>query len=103
MAAEESTHDQAAVLPPDELRRAFTLAGPADRAGLHIGLAGDTYTILLTGEQTGGRFSLIDMYVPPGGGPPPHRHDFEETFAVLEESWKPPAVARPLWCTRAKP
>jgi uncharacterized cupin superfamily protein len=24
------------------------------------------------------------MYVPPGGGPPPHRHDFEETFTVLE-------------------
>jgi quercetin dioxygenase-like cupin family protein len=24
------------------------------------------------------------MYVPPGGGPPPHRHDFEETFRVLE-------------------
>lgn len=24
------------------------------------------------------------MHVPPGGGPPPHRHDFEETFIVLE-------------------
>jgi uncharacterized cupin superfamily protein len=24
------------------------------------------------------------MHVPPGGGPPPHRHDFEETFTVLE-------------------
>jgi uncharacterized cupin superfamily protein len=24
------------------------------------------------------------MYVPPGGGPPPHRHDFEETFSLLE-------------------
>lgn len=24
------------------------------------------------------------MYVPPGGGPPPHRHDFEEMFTVLE-------------------
>jgi uncharacterized cupin superfamily protein len=24
------------------------------------------------------------MYVPPGGGPGPHRHDFEETFLVLE-------------------
>ena len=23
------------------------------------------------------------MHVPPGGGPPPHRHDFEETFTVL--------------------
>jgi Cupin domain len=24
------------------------------------------------------------MYVPPGGGPPPHRHDFEEMFTVLD-------------------
>jgi uncharacterized cupin superfamily protein len=24
------------------------------------------------------------MHIPPGGGPPPHRHDFEETFTVLE-------------------
>ena len=24
------------------------------------------------------------MHVPPGGGPPPHRHDFEEMFTVLE-------------------
>jgi uncharacterized cupin superfamily protein len=24
------------------------------------------------------------MHVPPGGGPPPHRHDFEETFILLE-------------------
>jgi uncharacterized cupin superfamily protein len=23
------------------------------------------------------------MHVPPGGGPPPHRHDFEEMFTVL--------------------
>ena len=27
---------------------------------------------------------MIDMHVPPGGVPPPHRHDFEETFTVLE-------------------
>lgn len=24
------------------------------------------------------------MHVPPGGGPGPHRHDFEEMFSVLE-------------------
>src|SRR6202051_1679738 len=24
------------------------------------------------------------MHVPPGGGPPPHRHDFEEMFTVLD-------------------
>jgi uncharacterized cupin superfamily protein len=24
------------------------------------------------------------MHIPPGGGPPAHRHDFEETFTILE-------------------
>jgi uncharacterized cupin superfamily protein len=24
------------------------------------------------------------MLIPPGGGPAPHRHDFEESFSVLE-------------------
>ena len=35
-------------------------------------------------RDTGGRFCLIDMHIPPGGGPPPHRHDFEEAFTVVE-------------------
>lgn len=42
------------------------------------------YTILVRGADTNGRYCLIDMYVPPGGGPPPHRHDFEEAFTLLE-------------------
>jgi quercetin dioxygenase-like cupin family protein len=27
---------------------------------------------------------MIDMRIPPGGGPPPHRYEFEETFILLE-------------------
>lgn len=42
-------------------------------------MVGDTYTILLSGKDTAGRFALIDMLIPGGSGPPPHRHDFEET------------------------
>jgi quercetin dioxygenase-like cupin family protein len=49
----------------------------------HISVAGGAYTILVSGEQTGGRYCLIDMLVPPRGGPPPHRHDFEEMFTIL--------------------
>jgi quercetin dioxygenase-like cupin family protein len=45
---------------------------------------GDTYTILLSGKETNGRYCLIDMHVPAGGGPGPHRHDFEEMFTILE-------------------
>jgi quercetin dioxygenase-like cupin family protein len=38
----------------------------------------------VSGKDTAGRYCLIDMHVPPGGGPPLHRHDFEESFTVLE-------------------
>ena len=72
-------------LPADDLRRSLGVARPDDAGSLpHISIAGGTYTILLSGEDTAGRYTLIDMHVPPGGGPPPHRHDFEEMFTVLE-------------------
>lgn len=72
-------------LPPDDLQRVLTVARPDSDQNLpHLGVVGDTYTILLTGDDTNGRFCLIDMHVPPGGGPPPHRHDFEETFVMLD-------------------
>src|SRR6202167_1267354 len=69
-------------LPPDDPSRNLTLAQPDHLP--HIGLVGDTYTITVTGEDTNGHFCVIDMFIPPGGGPPPHRHDFEETFILLE-------------------
>lgn len=73
------------VVPPDDLRRKLTAAQRDAKAGLvHISLVGDTYTILVNGGDTAGRYCLIDMHIPPGGGPPPHRHDFEEMFTVLE-------------------
>jgi quercetin dioxygenase-like cupin family protein len=80
---EKSPLDSA--LSPDDLSRSFVLANVNNDAGLtHIGLAGDTYTITVTGGDTAGRYCVIDMHVPPHGGPPPHRHDFEETFILLD-------------------
>ena len=71
-------------LPADDPSRELKVARPdADGTLPHIGLVGDTYTVLLSGDDTDGRYCLIDMHVPPGGGPPPHRHDFEESFTVL--------------------
>ena len=73
-------------LPPDDPARRQVLAqADRDAALPHVALVGDTYTILLTGKDTGGGYCLIDMHIPPGGGPPPHRHDFEEMFTLLEE------------------
>jgi quercetin dioxygenase-like cupin family protein len=71
-------------IPDDDLERQLKVANPDDDALPHIGLAGGSYTVLVSGEDTLGRFTLIDMLVPDAGGPPPHRHDFEETFTVLE-------------------
>jgi quercetin dioxygenase-like cupin family protein len=71
-------------LPPDDPTRSLTLIRAEDKNVPHIGLVGDTYTILLSGKDTAERFCLIDMHIPPGGGPPPHRHDFEESFILLD-------------------
>jgi quercetin dioxygenase-like cupin family protein len=80
-----ATAQPLAPLPPDDLARTLKIARPdTDESLSHIGLVGDTYTVLLSGADTNGRYCLIDMHIPPGGGPPPHRHDFEESFTVLE-------------------
>ena len=72
-------------VPADDLTRTLTLAQADKNPNLpHIGLVGDTYTITVSGAETAGRFCVVDMHIPPGGGPPPHRHDFEETFILLE-------------------
>lgn len=86
MTDSSSTPSQpASPVPPDDPKRSLALARPNEDQTLpHLGVVGDTYTILLTGDDTAGRYTLIDMYVPAGGGPPPHRHDFEEMFTVVD-------------------
>jgi quercetin dioxygenase-like cupin family protein len=71
-------------IPPDDTGRHLTLASPDDPKLRHVAVAGGVYTILISGKDTAGRYCLIDMLIPPGGGPPPHRHDFEEMFSVLD-------------------
>lgn len=71
-------------IPPDDPQRSLTHVRSDDPNLPHIGLVGDTYTILLSGKDTNGRYCLIEMHVPPCGGPGPHRHDFEEMFTLLE-------------------
>ena len=53
--------------------------------GQHLSVVGDTYRIIIPGKQTKGEFAVIDMLVPPGGGPGPHSHaDIEELFYVVD-------------------
>jgi quercetin dioxygenase-like cupin family protein len=85
MVKENPMKTKGSTIPNDNPKRKAGFARPnGDQSLTHLGIVGDNYTILLTGQDTAGRFCLIDMLVPPGGGPPPHRHDFEEMFTLLE-------------------
>jgi quercetin dioxygenase-like cupin family protein len=71
-------------IPDDDPNRDAVQVSADGEGAQHLAVVGDTYTVLVAGSDTAGRYTLIDMLVPRGGGPPPHRHDFEEMFTVLE-------------------
>ncbi|MFD1256294.1 cupin domain-containing protein [Mucilaginibacter terrae] len=53
--------------------------------GTCVSVVGDTYRIVISGKQTGGAYALIDMLVPPNGGPGPHAHaQVQEAFYILD-------------------
>ena len=53
--------------------------------GQSLSVVGDSYRIIISGEQTDGNYAVIDMLVPPGGGPGPHAHkNMQEMFYVVE-------------------
>jgi len=53
--------------------------------GQTLSVVGDNYRIIISGRQTRGAYAVIDMLVPPGGGPGPHSHaGFQELFYVVE-------------------
>ena len=65
-----------------------------------IAVVGDVYHLLATGEETNGKYALIEAIVPPGGGPPPHKHSREFTFwkencgspSTESRSWRDPVI-----------
>jgi quercetin dioxygenase-like cupin family protein len=64
-------------------KKAPIIMGPT--AGKSLSVVGDTYRILVRGDDTGGAFAAIDMLIPPGGGPGPHAHaGFIENFYVID-------------------
>ena len=71
-------------IPSDDPNRRLTV-GNSDGAGTrHVSVAGGTYTILLSGAETAGRYCLIDCSCGTVVVRPPHRHDFEEMFTLLD-------------------
>ncbi len=64
-------------------KNTVTLTLPTD--GTSLSIAGNTYRTLISGKDTGGAYAVIDMLVPPGGGPGPHEHAaIQEAFHVLD-------------------
>lgn len=56
----------------------------APEAGTTLNILGTTHIYKATAAETGGSFSLWELVVPPGSGPPPHTHHREdEAFYVL--------------------
>ena len=65
--------------------RPVTITTLDAQAGQSISVVGDTYRILLSGQQTKGTHTIIDMLIPPQGGPSPHAHvAIQESFYVVE-------------------
>jgi quercetin dioxygenase-like cupin family protein len=50
-----------------------------------LSVVGGNYRVLVSGKQTNGAFSTIEMLVPPQNGPGPHSHaSFYESFYILD-------------------
>ncbi len=53
--------------------------------GTTLAVAGGNYRIIISGAETNGAYAVVEMLVPPGGGPPPHSHpQTQEMFYLIE-------------------
>ena len=59
-----------------------TIVKSGQRQALNI--LGMPLTMLCEASETGGSWSLFEEIVPFGMGPPPHRHDWDEAYYILE-------------------
>ncbi len=66
-------------------KRKFVVKSTQPGEGWTIGIIGDIYRFLATGEDTDGRYTMFEAVILPGSGPPPHTHSREEeAFYMLE-------------------
>ena len=62
-----------------------SISAVTPQGGPSVSVVGDTYRIIIGGEQTKSAYALIDMLIPPKGGPGPHSHStFQEAFYILD-------------------
>jgi quercetin dioxygenase-like cupin family protein len=59
-----------------------TIVKAGERRPLNV--LGMPLTMLCEAGETGGAWSLFEEEVPLGMGPPPHRHDWDEAYYILD-------------------
>jgi len=59
-----------------------TIVKAGERPALNI--LGMPLRMLCEADETGGSWSLFEEQVPLGMGPPPHRHDWDEAYYILD-------------------
>lgn len=96
-----SSYTPGNAIPADDPNRKLSVVNPEDPELRHVAVVGDTYTILLSGAQTAGKYCLIDMNVPYCGGPGPHRHDSRRCSPSLTARSNFTSVARSPWSKQA--
>jgi hypothetical protein len=66
-----------------DMKHPATVRKPGE--GRRIGIVGDVYRFLATGEETDGKYATFEAIVPPRSGPPPHIHSREEELNGYKE------------------
>src|SRR2546423_9362476 len=71
-----------------------TIVRAGERTPLNV--LGMPLTMLCESSETAGAWSLFEEQVPLGRGPPPHRHDWDEAYYILEGEIEFEIDGRPL-------
>ena len=65
---------------------------PAGQGESYLLLGTELVTIKVSAAQTGGAFMTAEATIPPGSGPPLHRHQPQELFYILEGEFAFPTL-----------
>jgi hypothetical protein len=91
------TTQPASAIPADDPSRQLSVIDPDDPALRHVAVVGDTYTILLSGAETAGKYSLIDMNVPIAAVQARTVMILRRGFTSLMERFSSPFAVRSMW------
>jgi mannose-6-phosphate isomerase-like protein (cupin superfamily) len=76
---------QSKTIEPKGIKIMETIHITAKGQGKHFLVGNDVVTLKAAGQETSGNLLVMEVVVPPGGGPPSlHRHQYSEVFSILE-------------------